>query len=230
MINGRNNEAESLRDILALIRMRKQNGLLSVEHYSGHRYEEGEILIQGGQPIQAHTGQLTGQDALAYLLGWHQVYFTFLADEKRLPANISVTAPANNRHAIGVGASAVPLIPRSPQVTQVNTTENVAAISTKLPPVKLNVGTTSVGINDTMYRPGNPNTPGLEWLVPLKLETERDVLSLPLTRPQRSIYLLVDGRRTVADLSRCTRKSMQEIERLLIELQEQDLIGIKPPN
>ncbi len=151
MINGRNNEAESLRDILALIRVRKQSGLLSVEHYSGHRYEEGEILIQGGYPTHAHTGQLTGQDALAYLLGWHQVYFTFLADEKRLPANISVTTPANNRNAIGVGASVIPLTPGSPQV---NTTENVPALSTKLPPVKLNVGATSVGINDTMYRPG----------------------------------------------------------------------------
>ncbi|MEO8952992.1 MAG: DUF4388 domain-containing protein [Ktedonobacteraceae bacterium] len=226
MINGRNNEAESLRDILALMRMRKQSGLLSVEHYSGHRYEEGEILIQGGHPTHAHTGQLTGQDALAYLLGWHQVYFTFLADEKRLPANISVTTPANNRNAIAVGASVIPLTPRSPQVTRVNTTENVPALSTKLPPVELNVGATSVGINDTMYRPNNPNTPGLEWLVPRKLETERDVLSLPLTRPQRSIYLLVDGHRTVADLSRCTRKSMQEIERLLIELQEQDLIAV----
>lgn len=223
MINGRNNEAESLRDILALIRMRKQSGLLSVEHYSGHRYEEGEILIQDGHPTHAHTGQLTGQDALAYLLGWHQVYFTFLADEKRLPANISATPPANNRNAIGVGASVIPLTSRSPQV---NTTENVPALSPQLSPVKLNVGTTSVGINDTMYRSGNSNTPGLEWLVPRKLETERDVLSLPLTRPQRSIYLLVDGHRTVADLSRCTRKSMQEIERLLIELQEQDLIAV----
>ena len=72
----------------------------------------------------------------------------------------------------------------------------------------------------------SPATPGLEWLVPQKVGGERDVLSLPLTRPQRSIYLLVDGRRTISDLSRCTRKSVQEIERLLTELREQDLISI----
>ena len=226
MINGRNNEAESLRDILALIRLRKQSGLLSVEHYSGLRFEEGEILIQDGQPTHAHSGQLTGQDALMFLLGWHQVYFTFLADQRQQPANISVTPPANNRNAIGVHTSVIPLSPGSPQVTQVNTTENIPAISTKLPLAKLNGDTTSVEINDPMYRPGDPITPALEWLVPQKLETERDILSLPLTRPQRSIYLLVDGHRTVADLSRCTRRSMQEIERLLIELQEQGLIAI----
>jgi hypothetical protein len=69
---------------------------------------------------------------------------------------------------------------------------------------------------------GNRTFP--EWLVPQKLGNDRDVLSLPLTRPQRSIYLLIDGRRSVADLARCTRKSMQEIERLLSELQERGLI------
>ena len=223
MINGRNNEAESLRDILALIRMRKQSGLLSVEHYSGLRFEEGEILIQDGQPTHAHSGQLTGQDALMFLLGWHQVYFTFLADQRQQPASISARTSANNRNASSVGTSVIPFTSKPPQV---NTTENDLAIATKLPLAKLNGDTTSVGINDPMYRPGDPITPALEWLVPQKLETEHDILSLPLTRPQRSIYLLVDGHRTVADLSRCTRRSMQEIERLLIELQEQGLIAI----
>jgi DNA-binding Lrp family transcriptional regulator len=51
-------------------------------------------------------------------------------------------------------------------------------------------------------------------------------MELPLTRPQRSIYLLIDGRRTVADLARCTRKSLQEVERLLSELRERGLIAI----
>lgn len=72
----------------------------------------------------------------------------------------------------------------------------------------------------------NGSTPGLEWVVPRKLGKERDVLSLPLTRPQRSIYMLVDGHRTVADLSRCIRKSVPEVERLLSELQERGLVSI----
>ena len=52
------------------------------------------------------------------------------------------------------------------------------------------------------------------------------MLSLPLTRPQRSIYFLVDGHRTVSDLARCTRKSIQEIERLLSELQDRGLVAV----
>ena len=54
----------------------------------------------------------------------------------------------------------------------------------------------------------------------------REVLSLPLTRRQRFVYFLVDGRRTVSDLSRCTGKSIQEIELLLSELQEQGLVAV----
>jgi hypothetical protein len=72
----------------------------------------------------------------------------------------------------------------------------------------------------------NTYTPGIERLVPQKRGIEREVLSLPLTRRQRFIYFLVDGRRTVSDLSRCTGKSIQEIELLLGELQEQGLVAV----
>ena len=72
----------------------------------------------------------------------------------------------------------------------------------------------------------NSNAPGLEWLAPQKRDVSRDVLSLPLTRRQRFIYFLVDGQRTLADLSRCTGKTIQEIELILKELQAQGLVNI----
>lgn len=68
--------------------------------------------------------------------------------------------------------------------------------------------------------------PGLEWLVPRKSAIERDVMTLPLTRPQRFTYFLVDGRRTVADLSRCTGKTVQELDLILSELRAQGLVEI----
>jgi Domain of unknown function (DUF4388) len=72
----------------------------------------------------------------------------------------------------------------------------------------------------------NSNAPGLEWLAPQKCDIGRDVLSLPLTRRQRFIYFLVDGQRTISDLSRCTGKTIQEIELILKELQAQGLVNI----
>ena len=70
------------------------------------------------------------------------------------------------------------------------------------------------------------STTGIEWLVPQKRGIEREVLALPLTRRQRFIYFLVDGRRTVADLARCTGKNTQEIELILSELRVQGLIAV----
>lgn len=72
----------------------------------------------------------------------------------------------------------------------------------------------------------NSNVPGLEWLAPQKRDVGRDVLSLPLTRRQRFIYFLVDGQRTMSDLSRCTGKTIQEIELILKELQAQGLVSL----
>ncbi len=72
----------------------------------------------------------------------------------------------------------------------------------------------------------NSSPPGLEWLAPQKRDVGRDVLSLPLTRRQRFIYFLVDGQRTMSDLSRCTGKTIQEIELILKELQAQGLVNI----
>ena len=230
MTRGRDNAAERLGDILELIRMRKQSGVLSLERSLNNRFEEGEIFFQSGQPTYAHTGQLTGQDALAYLLGWRQVYFTFLNDVPRPPTTIPASnpIPAQERVAVSISTPQAPAIPTTPRPVPVNTAGAMPTLSANLPQANTDVLSNSVETNSTMYRPTNlnPNTPGLEWLVPQKLGKERDVLSLPLTRPQRSIYLLIDGRRTIADLARCTRKSMQEIERLLIELQERGLIAV----
>lgn len=74
----------------------------------------------------------------------------------------------------------------------------------------------------------NPYAPtiSIEGLIPHKRGKEQEVLSMPLTRPQRFIYFLIDGRRTISDLARCTRKNIQEVEWILSELREQNLISI----
>jgi hypothetical protein len=225
MTKGRDNGADSLSDLLELVRTRRQSGSLSVERYHAGRFEEGEIYFQGGQPTYAHTGQLSGQEALSWMLSWRQVYFNFNVEEPRAPAPIS----SNVSNAVAAKAQSSPL---STQLPQVNT--NASTPSTSSRPPQVNVGirevARSAGESDNTNRANDlhasPATPGVEWLVPQKLGGERDVLSLPLTRPQRSIYLLIDGRRTISDLTRCTRKSVQEIERLLTELREQGLISI----
>ncbi|MFL5624095.1 MAG: hypothetical protein ACJ788_00685 [Ktedonobacteraceae bacterium] len=163
---------------------------------------------------------MVGQEAIVWLLSWHPVYFTFSSEESRFAANIPPTNNSKDGMAIPVssGSSSQAFAKRPQSGT------NLALNGNRTFPNTLSgeaAGDATYPLNAASTR---ASTPGLEWLVPQKLGNDRDVLSLPLTRPQRSIYLLIDGRRSVADLARCTRKSMQEIERLLSELQERGLI------
>lgn len=213
MAKGRDNAAESLSDVLELIRKRRQSGLLSVERLQGGLFEEGEIYFQTGQLVYARLGQLSSADAITQLLGWRQVYFAFLTDQSQPSANIP--SPVGIRANIAVATDPMAVSIR-PSLSNSNSNLSFESSTQNMTPDRFPQSTT----------PLTGNTPGLEWLVPQKRGNDRDVLSLPLTRPQRSIYLLIDGKRTVSDLSRCTRKSFQEIERLLSELQQRGLIVI----
>ena len=215
MTKGRDNATDNLGNVLELIRARRQSGLLSIERIQSGRFEEGDIYFQAGQPVYAHFGSLTGTDALMKLLSWRQVYFSFSTNQPQPPVNI--TTPLNTRAGFSTTTD--------PMSTSIRPSSSAPYPDTN--PL-LNVRGQDAERNTNPQPAFTPvtNTPGLEWLVPQKRGNDRDVLSLPLTRPQRSIYLLVDGKRTVADLSRCTRKTMQEIERLLSELQERGLIVI----
>ena len=196
-------KAENLDDVLEVARLRKQSGMLTLEHTQGGRVEEGEVFLQAGQPIYARVGHLVGQDALNWLLRWRNIYFSIGTEESTPP----VGTPSNGKDNTAIPA---PLQQHSPPAGD----GSVGPVSGRVRGARS--GST----------PGNSYAPGIEWLVPQKRGVEREVLSLPLTRRQRFIYFLVDGRRTVSDLSRCTGKNIQEIELILNELREQGLVAV----
>ncbi len=197
--------AESLDGVLELARTRRQNGMMTIEHSQGGGVEEGEVFFQTGQPIYARVGRLVGQDALNWLMKWRNITYTIGTDESLQPV---ATTPANNR------ITATPIPSTTPKYVPLNGMPTAEPVSEQLQ------------FNGRDSPLSNASTPGIEWLVPQKRGIEREVLALPLTRRQRFIYFLVDGRRTVADLARCTGKNTQEIELILSELREQGLVAV----
>ena len=198
-------KAESVDNVLELARTRQQSGMVAIEHTQGGKVEEGEVFFQAGQPIYARVGHLVGQDALNWLLKWRNIYYTMGTDEST--QTVGTTSASN-----------------------VNSADSNPSPLPKYSPLNRNSSTGPVGAHLPVDGRGSPSnntpTPGIEWLVPQKRGIEREVLSLPLTRRLRFIYFLVDGRRTVSDLSRCTGKNIQEIELILGELQEQGLVAV----
>ena len=198
-------KAESVDNVLELARTRQQSGMVAIEHTQGGKVEAGEVFFQAGQPIYARVGHLVGQDALNWLLKWRNIYYTMGTDEST--QTVGTTSASNVNSA---DSNPSPL----PKYSPLNRSSSTGPVGAHLP------------VDGRGSPSNNTPTPGIEWLVPQKRGIEREVLSLPLTRRQRFIYFLVDGRRTVSDLSRCTGKSIQEIELLLGELLEQGLVAV----
>ena len=73
--------AETLRDILELARTRRLNGIMIIEHKQAGKVEEGEVFFQTGQPIHARIGRLAGQDALNWIMRWHNITYSIGVDE-----------------------------------------------------------------------------------------------------------------------------------------------------
>ncbi|MDQ2714378.1 MAG: DUF4388 domain-containing protein [Chloroflexota bacterium] len=193
-----------------MFRVRRQSGLLSIEHPRNGWFEEGEVYVHMGQPIYAYSGQAPAQEALSRMLSWRQIRFAFLVDIPRPTPNLPITGAL---HAVDANSAFAALAPAN--YTQVHTDAlDLGSVTAEVS------GYLGVSTEDHSYRPG------LEWITPQRVSADRDVLSLPLTRRQRSIYLLVDGNRTISDLARCIGKSVQEVERLLLELQRQGLLKI----
>ena len=178
--------------------MQRQSGRLLVGQFLGGRYQEGEIHLQEGQPVYARLGTLIGQEALNRLVAWRNVQLTLIPDDT---GNVSAQ-------------------PGGP----IDTGGRIASFPTRqsdeFSPIR------APGAPRTNQAGNQPRSTELERLIPNKRNVDRDVISLPLTRPQRYVYFMVDGRRTVADLSRCTGKTIREIDLILGELQAQGLIVI----
>lgn len=209
MTKGRDIAAENLGDLLEVARVQQRNGMLRAEFSQDGRLEEGEIYLLAGQPIYARTGRLTGIDALNHLLSWRNIYFTFVVDVPRPPANIFTSLRQNNTAPLG--SHTQPFTPRQLPVTGgLYWNAQEARRAQDLPPVPVT--------------PPQVSTPGIETMVPYKRGSERDIFSLGLTRRQRLIYFLIDGQRSVEDLARTTKKTLVETEVILGELQEQGLI------
>ncbi|WP_165423775.1 DUF4388 domain-containing protein [Ktedonosporobacter rubrisoli] len=225
MTRGRDSVAASLDDVLDLIRARQHSGLLSIEHFNGNQIEEGEIYFQRGWPTYARVGALAGRDALVHLANWRQVYFSFFTDTA-MPIQPSYGAGmAATPGEISAVISARNTTSALPHPSLVDEEQAKAPLSFATPLAELGSDKQRTQVAQDLLRTGI-DSPGVANLVPQKRDNAQNVLSLPLTRPQRFIYLLIDGRRTIADIARCMRKSIPEIGRLLSELQEQDLIFV----
>lgn len=205
MTGDRDLVADTVSDIFDYMRTDNKTGIVSIEYSLGGRTEGGEIHFQAGRPVYARAGTLQNQAALNLISRLQPIYFRLMSNTSHFPVTYGgQTARPSQGFPAHIPLSPLPSDPVTGSFHRESPT------TSPLRPDPFN----------------HTNSAQFEELVPQKLAVGQDVLTLPLSRRQRLIYMLIDGHRSVTDLARCTRKNMQEVERILIELQEQHLVSL----
>lgn len=199
--------ATSFSDIIKELMLHRPSGLLVVWRAVDPPQEAIQIIIENGRPTHARRGlyeEYISTSTLLWLNSWRNIYFTF--QMKR--AILQLPAPDN----------------RLPTVTR-----PLPAISS--PP-------TLPSHSNATYTPHTPHTPHTSEVPDLPSSLPSQIApsitpqgrNFPLTalpRYDRTIFLLINGRRTIADLAQLTKRSPAEIYASLKRLQKQQLVILK---
>jgi hypothetical protein len=251
-----------LTNVIQLIALGHQTGILRAIRGHGPQREMGQIQFIDGQPSAALLGHLTGHPALNVLSNWGECYYAFedavLGDDGAMEAAEPAAGPpygawpsgapsfpeqpASRPTPRGMGGS--PSNPAHPGWSGYSSTPSAYPQPRPPAPSSAPLGGPGMGATGGLSGrpPSYPTPPGhpshasgqqpavpstaIGASTPLPRRTTRVDLSdpLPLDRRERMVLLLVDGRRSVADLARLTRRSDDEVRSVLGNLKMLGLI------
>ncbi len=219
-------------NVIQLIALGRQTGVFKVYRGQGSTREQAEIHFLEGRPTYAVLGQLVGNAALAVLQNWGECLYVFL--EGPLPPYSagfyrgdlnSQTGDLMPPPSTGYGLRQTP--PPAPATGRRQAT-GPSFFTGPLPtPPGSDPRATGNTTGALPMRRGNEYFPGPvtppparndrlhPQFVPRRVASMERVDGLPLERRERMILLLIDGRRSVADLVRLTRRDDDEVQTVL---------------
>jgi hypothetical protein len=221
-----------LGNVIQLIALGKQTGVLKAIRGLGSAREQGEIHFANGQPIFASLGQMVGNAALTVLQNWGESQYIFLEGPLQQPGQSPYQPNPMGRTGENTGPQSGPFgarpAPRFLPTSNRPATgfpSQTAPLSFNPDPDAGNSGKTTGNLSytgDTFSGPIGPLPMRRDLLqgqfVPRRVTSVERLENLPLDRRERMVLLLVDGRRSLADLVRLTRRSEQEIQSILARL------------
>lgn len=265
-----------LNNIVNMINLGRQSGILRVIRGQGPTREVGQIKFMDGEPAAALLGQLTGHNALSILMNWGECVYSFdeqaitdvgegdlSGDATRIssdpgrfmqsgsyPNGVSSgswpsygfppSAPYSQPSAAYPPQPNAPTSASHPGFAQPATGYGPQSGQPGYPPAQPGRGYGQQGSQgdtsryDSFYNTGMlpaqpaapPATQQSEVLlsqqvlesIPRRTMLSEQVEQLPLDRRERMVLLLIDGRRTVVDLARLTRRTERELLAVLQHL------------
>ena len=241
-----------LSNVMKLIMLGHQTGLLLVGRGVAAAREEGSIQFINGEIAMATVGQLRGSAAMAVLQNWGESTYQFLDGVNQLQAGQSdglvwgqspgsgpLPPPGSGSFTGGFGATGPQSGYPSSSFPPTNSNTGAPGYAPRTPtnyPQASDYPGAGYGPPNGGYPPTGPNgtyPPTGPWrggplpagqagmlaatFVPRRLGIP-DANNLPLDRRERQILLLIDGRRSVSDLMRLTRRGGDEVQYILAHL------------
>jgi hypothetical protein len=230
-----------------LLKQYRLSGLLTIRRVSDPYREAARITIDLGQPVQIQQGgreERASRSTLSRLHGWGMIYFTFQAIEPtpRLPA--PQTPPSPNGNAPSAETShATPAFPPTvtrplPRVSPETVRDQTGVYNTRPSgEATLQPNTPPLVTPATRHSPPEYSSTllfdepvprlALEMAIASLTPTGRNYPIAQIPRYDRTIYLLINGRRTIADLAQLTKRSVEEVCNSLYRLKQQELVAIR---
>jgi hypothetical protein len=200
MSQKRGTVTDRLLNVIQVLQLGKKTGHLTIERDEGKGQEKGEIIFVEGQVTQAYGGNLRGQEALNWLSTWGACRFIFVP---ATPEKTTTPLTAQTQPFMSSPKATQPLRDTNPRVT-------AATPATHQRPEWTNTTEHPASSSSGSAIPRRTRAVNVSFHL---LDQAR------LSRAHRHLFLLIDGNRTIAELVRLTGRPVEEILRLLQELE-----------
>lgn len=216
--------APSLAEIIKQLLIYRPTGVLTIWPTVSPRQEEARLAIEQGKPVYIVWKSFREQanDAmLAWLNSWGEICFTFLSTEThlRLPAS---TGTSLREQPTGSLPKTTTLLSAVPPLQSMQRTGN------------LRKGTDAIQGQTSGPQGSNPRgfnapltPPAPEACLAVLTAHGKTYPASSLPRYDRTIFLLINGRRTLLDLAQLTKRPLEEVYATLQRLQSMQLITIQ---
>jgi len=227
--NNRIYSAPSLLEVIKQMVLNRATGVLTIWRATGARQEDTRIrmIIEQGHPIYVYRGsqrESATESILTWVNSWGEIRFSFQSTEARFRIPPPQLAPQEDQ------ANVSDTQTKSPSQTENQPGRAYPSTSGRTRELPL--------LSDISRQEENrPSVPGRGRLQATQATAPasaiatltaygREYAAANLTRYDRMIFLLINGRRTVSDLSQVTKRPQEDVFASLQRLKKLQLITI----
>ena len=234
--------APTLVEVIKQLLIYRPTGVLTIWRASGSGQEDAKISIEQGRLLHVYWGSYNenaNETILGWINSWGPIHFSFLATGSHLQLPLPGQTARQEQSSLSQSS-----VKRAASLERPAVTQPLQALPTVTRP--LDNSSVKAGIQPSLGNKGQ--TQGLpepdrqeersngvarsdpstalahETVIISHTSYGRDYSPSYLPRHDRTIFLLINGRRSVVDLSHLTKRSLEEVYKTLYRLQNLQLI------